>query len=84
MDLGSKKVIVLLVTKTLPNLGNGLKPLGRLLHEVVESLVALVGLQGVEPSEFFRSWRTHLALHEQNVEPGHMHPSDITWKIVSP
>ena len=44
MDLERKKVTVLLVTKTLLNLGNSLKSLGRSLHEVVEFLVALVGL----------------------------------------
>ena len=75
MDLGSKKVIVLLVIKTLHNLGNDPKTLGRSLREVVEALVALVGLQGVKPREFFRSWRTHFTLHKQHVEPNHVCPS---------
>ena len=74
MDLRSKKVVVLLVTKTLPNLGNGLKTFGRPLREVVEPRVSLIGLQSVEPREFFRSWRTHLVLHEHNVEPNHVDP----------
>ena len=65
MDLRSKEVTVLLVTKTLPNLGNGLKPLGRPLPKIVKSLVTLVGLQGVESGEFFWSWRTHVALYKQ-------------------
>ena len=71
MDLESKKVTVLLVTKTLPNLTNGLKSLSP-LRKVVESLVALVGLQGVEPGKFFRSWKTHVTLHEQIEEPNHV------------
>ena len=76
MDLrNKKKIVVLPVTKTLPNLGNGLKSLGHSLREVVESLVAFVGLQGVEPREIFRSWRTHLELHKQHVEPDHVCPS---------
>ena len=64
MDHGSKKVVVLPVIKTLTNLGNDLKTLDYPLCRVIESLVALVGLQDVEPRELFRSWRTHLALQK--------------------
>ena len=55
MDFECEEVIILLVTKTLPDLGNGLKPLGRPLRKVVGTLAAFIGLQGVELEKFFQS-----------------------------
>ena len=60
----SKKEGILLVTKALLNLGNGLESLGRRLGKVVEPLIALVGSQGVKPRKLLGSGRAHLWLHE--------------------
>ena len=54
-DLGCKKEGVLPVTKTFPNLGNGLESLSCPLGEIVEPLIALVGFQGVKLRELLRS-----------------------------
>ena len=74
-DLESEEQVILLVTKTLLNLGNSLKSLGFPFSKIVKPHIALVGFQGVEPRELFGSMRSHLLLHEQDVEPDYVSPS---------
>ena len=54
-DIRSEKEGVLLVTKTLLNLGDDLESLSRALGKVIEPLITLVGFQGVEPGELLGS-----------------------------
>ena len=53
MDLGSREVVIFQVTKTLPDLGNGLKPFGYPLQKIIKYVVVFVGLQSVELGELF-------------------------------
>ena len=48
-DLESEEEGIILVAKTLLNLGDGLESLSRVLGKVVEPLITLVGFQGAEP-----------------------------------
>ena len=47
-DLRSEEKCVLLVTKTLFNIGNGLKSLSRLFRKLVKPHITLLGFSGVE------------------------------------
>ena len=74
-DLRSKEDSILLVTKTLLNLGDGLDSLGHPLGKVVKPQVALVGLQGIETRKLLWSRGSHLSFCEQDEEPDHVSPS---------